>query len=294
MDFRQYDNALGRFHGVDLLAEVSYSQTPYHFGLNNPVYFSDPTGLIQGGPILNAMWDNTPAGTNSQWINDGFGNFDNADGTSFISKEGNFFLSSQFDVIGGTSGGGGGGSSDISLNGIILNNVIVYGNSSTWLSQIQQHVYDNSPYYDAYRYSYKGLGYAEYLDEGFSAVAAHTKRLKHGGGYVAISGAKSGKGLYFKPNARGLNNIKGTSFNVSKGFNTGGFAVGILLEAPEIYYGYETSTYEGSKQVVCSLGLAGFETGPGVILTVFVGAAVGGYPGEEGVERAFDGIFKDN
>jgi RHS repeat-associated protein len=50
MDFRQYDNALGRFHGVDLLAELDYSGSPYSFGFNNPVYFSDPSGLTpQGG-----------------------------------------------------------------------------------------------------------------------------------------------------------------------------------------------------------------------------------------------------
>jgi hypothetical protein len=50
MDFRLYDNALGRFHSVDLLAEVDYSGSPYSFGFNNPVYFSDPSGLTpQGG-----------------------------------------------------------------------------------------------------------------------------------------------------------------------------------------------------------------------------------------------------
>ena len=48
MDFRQYDNALGRFHGMDALAELMPWITPYHFGFNNPVYWSDPTGLVPG------------------------------------------------------------------------------------------------------------------------------------------------------------------------------------------------------------------------------------------------------
>jgi len=48
MDFRQYDNALGRFHSVDVLAELMPGVTPYHFGFNNPVYWSDPTGLVPG------------------------------------------------------------------------------------------------------------------------------------------------------------------------------------------------------------------------------------------------------
>ena len=45
MDFRQYDNALGRFHGVDLLAEWDFSGSPYSFSYNNAVFFSDPSGL---------------------------------------------------------------------------------------------------------------------------------------------------------------------------------------------------------------------------------------------------------
>ncbi len=47
MDFRQYDNALGRFSGMDRLAELSYSMTPYRFAYNNPVYWTDPTGLFE-------------------------------------------------------------------------------------------------------------------------------------------------------------------------------------------------------------------------------------------------------
>jgi len=45
MNFRQYDNAIGRFVSSDALSEINYSQSPYHFANNNPVYFSDPTGL---------------------------------------------------------------------------------------------------------------------------------------------------------------------------------------------------------------------------------------------------------
>jgi RHS repeat-associated protein len=49
MDFRNYDNALGRFLSMDRLAELAYSITPYRFAYNNPVYWSDPTGLMEGG-----------------------------------------------------------------------------------------------------------------------------------------------------------------------------------------------------------------------------------------------------
>ena len=46
MDFRQYDAGLGRFYGLDLLAEATPWATPNHFALNNPIIGSDPTGLL--------------------------------------------------------------------------------------------------------------------------------------------------------------------------------------------------------------------------------------------------------
>jgi RHS repeat-associated protein len=50
MDFRQYDNTLGRFNVIDPLAEQDYGITPYHFGYNNPVLFGDPSGLKAQAP----------------------------------------------------------------------------------------------------------------------------------------------------------------------------------------------------------------------------------------------------
>jgi hypothetical protein len=50
MDFRQYDNATGRFNCIDLLAETSMEMTPYHFGRCNPNYWADPSGLYADDP----------------------------------------------------------------------------------------------------------------------------------------------------------------------------------------------------------------------------------------------------
>ncbi|MCK6606875.1 MAG: DUF6443 domain-containing protein [Flavobacterium sp.] len=47
MDYRQYDGAIGRFNGMDKLAEMSHNLTPYRFGFNNPVFWSDPSGLFE-------------------------------------------------------------------------------------------------------------------------------------------------------------------------------------------------------------------------------------------------------
>jgi RHS repeat-associated protein len=45
LDFRNYDPALGRLNQVDPLASKFGSLSPYHFSYNNPVGFTDPSGL---------------------------------------------------------------------------------------------------------------------------------------------------------------------------------------------------------------------------------------------------------
>lgn len=47
MDWRQYYASLGRFTAIDPLAEDAFGFTPYRFGLDNPIIFSDPTGLFE-------------------------------------------------------------------------------------------------------------------------------------------------------------------------------------------------------------------------------------------------------
>ena len=46
MDWRHYDPAIGRFVGVDVFAESYEGLTPYHYGENSPIMYSDPTGLF--------------------------------------------------------------------------------------------------------------------------------------------------------------------------------------------------------------------------------------------------------
>ena len=66
MDYRQYDNTLARFVGIDLLSELSYSESPNHFGHNNPIFWRDPSGLWSYSAFGNA--DKNINMNNAQWL----------------------------------------------------------------------------------------------------------------------------------------------------------------------------------------------------------------------------------
>ncbi len=62
--FRSYDAALGRFMQVDALATATVDFNPYHYAANNPVMFSDPSGLSKQRSSASFYWDTDT----NQWI----------------------------------------------------------------------------------------------------------------------------------------------------------------------------------------------------------------------------------
>jgi RHS repeat-associated protein len=89
MDYRQYDNALGRFNSIDALSEMSYSTSPFVFAYNNPIFWADPSGLLSQG-FIDSLWKNSANNASTIWTNDGSGNFDKAGGSGFVNKEGEY------------------------------------------------------------------------------------------------------------------------------------------------------------------------------------------------------------
>lgn len=69
MPYRQYDPVIGRFNAVDPLGEKFTTLSVYHFGFNNPVSFSDPSGAAPIGSwdeleqIMNQLWAFTNGGS---------------------------------------------------------------------------------------------------------------------------------------------------------------------------------------------------------------------------------------
>ncbi len=46
---RQYDAQIGRFTGVDVLSEATFSTSVYAYAANDPIYFNDPSGALKTG-----------------------------------------------------------------------------------------------------------------------------------------------------------------------------------------------------------------------------------------------------
>jgi len=106
--YRKYDAQIGRFTGVDILAESTAGLSPFQFGNNNPVMFNDPTGAKSArtiGRMEKGPDDNYHTGwvNENLWNNLGFFDFENP----------------QAD-----DGGGGGGGNYQSFSGIFSQAVL--------------------------------------------------------------------------------------------------------------------------------------------------------------------------
>lgn len=138
MDFRQYDNAIGRFMGIDALSEVNYSQSPYHFGDNNPVYWADPTGL--DNIVIRINFDEVVDGTSINFLytqND----INNATGDLYLHNQngmGLTYIENSLPAV------------NVGYNAL---NEHYVGNLDGILSS---HVYSNSQFYDSWRGEQRG------------------------------------------------------------------------------------------------------------------------------------------
>lgn len=73
--YRKYDAQVGRFTGIDMMAESFAGINPYQFGANNPVMFNDPMGdkLMMNGkqmPGISSLQYHGGDGDNGDWLND--------------------------------------------------------------------------------------------------------------------------------------------------------------------------------------------------------------------------------
>ena len=99
MTFRQYDPTIGRFNGMDRLAVLVPSITPYRFAYNNPVFWSDPTGLIEQSVLLDIF--NRSGSGRTVWHNDNNSGFytDNGGYVAYTSDDTSFNTSPNSSTV---------------------------------------------------------------------------------------------------------------------------------------------------------------------------------------------------
>ena len=119
--YRKYDAQIGRFTGVDMLAENFVSLNPYNYGNNNPVMFNDPTGALnqlEFNHIINTLWNSPFGGT---WSSEGGGTGGGFGGGSNIYLFGNNETANFFGSL-GVSGNnyGFGTDGNLRVNGLFV------------------------------------------------------------------------------------------------------------------------------------------------------------------------------
>ncbi|MBN8640704.1 MAG: hypothetical protein J0L86_02740 [Flavobacteriales bacterium] len=219
MGFRNYDNALGRFVGIDMLAEKNSYQSPYQFGNGNPALWSDPTGL-------DAIIDD--------------------DGVSFTGNDAASFFSAYLSLMDGAQSvtftlsgsvfdhSGGGGSSFMGTPGFSFSDSY-YGPGGIYYASINGN-------YAAYRYSPGSVTYysqPQYVD-GFEKPYYADVTV---GTWVKLKGDSS-------DNIQTAGYFSGDTINPIQAYNLGvayyGYGLALaqkaLLDERKFYLGKNTSS----------------------------------------------------
>ncbi|WP_339609458.1 RHS repeat-associated core domain-containing protein [uncultured Planktosalinus sp.] len=100
---RNYDPALGRWMNIDPLAEEYPDWTPYRYGFNNPVRYTDPTGLMEWDPQVNEDGSTSyiaEAGDSAETFASQYG-FDQETAETITGTTGNTEIAEGTEVSGG-------------------------------------------------------------------------------------------------------------------------------------------------------------------------------------------------
>jgi len=252
MTFRQYDPAIGRFNGIDRLASLVPSITPYRFGYNNPIFWSDPTGLIEESVLMD-MFNRSGSGSTT-WHND--------NSSGFYTDDGGYVGYTSDDTAFNTSPG----------NSTVLPNVnVTLGNEQSYQNAANQTVQN---IYKTQWYSQPSSDIVQYANIG---VGITSSAVVYIGGFLRSNELyhlqKNGKIITpFTKTANGLsywnNNFAKQSrlnqLNKVKGVRNFGNKLGVIAGALTLYDVIDTGQVKPSH-VINSLMIGASFTGVGAI-----------------------------
>uniref|UniRef100_UPI0032B4C9CF RHS repeat domain-containing protein n=1 Tax=Flavobacterium adhaerens TaxID=3149043 RepID=UPI0032B4C9CF len=206
MDFRQYDNALGRFNSIDALSEMSFSTSPFAFARNNPVFWMDPSGLLSQ-EFINSLWNNS----------------NNSSGKTVWTNTGGSFYSDNI-------GNGKAGSVDNTTNEFTghdaLSEVTITKNNrgdASYLGQLQAHVYSTGKFYSSWRTRQRINKFSD-LGQGLQDI----------GDGIAIAGyALTATGV--------LAEVGVPLAGIGNSISLGGSVISTAAASAQVYYGNDVS-----------------------------------------------------
>ena len=134
MDFRQYDQALGRFNVMDALSEMAYDQTPYRYGFNNPVFWKDPSGLFETKGAAQSWIDKWELTNATISYNEYKNVYEITNGNSTFYQRGEDIISSMYSLDTGITieiikGGASGGGKSLDNRGLAISTSMWLGNT---------------------------------------------------------------------------------------------------------------------------------------------------------------------
>jgi len=293
---------IARWSAVDPMAEENPGLTPYRYGFNNPVMFTDPNGMLEQALIDGMM---SQSGT---WYNTGMG-FTNSSTMSSLDYDGNSinwsndFSSSLLAGV-GISGGGGGAGSD-GLTTINIPEIIMRarGNEHNWNMSINKSYNDylrmslitgvlgewNFQQNRAFYYNEVARTGAEKIERNFYLMFGGMLAAPFAMSYIATLGGETAAGYLQGTAIRGVTDmalqqtIKGsidwkqTGINafIGGGQGLGATQVNWLNYGGNMINNFGTSYYDGGKKgFIQDFGINGMKA-----LTGIFGMGVANYNG---------------
>lgn len=298
MDWRHYIPDIGRFVVMDPLTGVIPSWTPYRFAFNNPVYFSDPSGLIERGPEMVSDWIKNLSSGKYEFDPNVTGYGDTPLGYEYVGPTG-FYTNGSGNVVNLLANG----EKEIQIQEVLVTGK--KGDSSTldYLNFFKDRVSDTSevlanrrwqggsfrifnnrnvslqgfsPLYRADNFGARGLTRSRYYNV--------SKTLKKGSliASVTLGAIEIGNGIandYNDYQTKGETNIKNTA--LATGSVAGGVAGG--------WAGAEAGAAAGA---VVGVWFGGIGAAPGALVGGIIGGALGSWGGSElvevGIEKAYE------
>ena len=281
--YRKYDAQIGRFTGVDILAEKVFNQSTFQYGSNNPIFYNDPSGALNDwlddAPAwLATLWNNVLDGhdvhfTPTMSFGGGYGGGENGDGGIVFSA------SEMSNMHSGTSHGQSGFWFTYSYTqGPLASTAWREGNNNTegYSSTNEQNLVFQQTFVSDFNSNmqYAGAGFSDDFGQAFNAGSVF-----YGAAELGLQSIRQNNGpqiigrfigIGTKQTAQALKGTLGTISKVGKGLGLLGYGIQVVSTGSKFVNGEEISTAEGVGFGISTILVGGASLAAGTFAAPFV------------------------